>query len=219
MEGHKRNSPTSVLLALRLNPKIWFSATTDYELTKVLHMGLCGKVVKARCKYSNRMVAIKYISKCLQTEYICVRAIREIKIMRELTQMGSTFSPELIDAFLVNCETSSQYFGFFLVMEFFENSLNTLMNRIDLFKQKDLEVLVYNLLCALKYLHSANILHRDIKPSNILIDANCNVKICDYGISRTQPLSCIGKGSGNTKRMRDFIMRQKVMSTTDEDDV
>lgn len=43
---------------------------------------------------------------------------------------------------------------------------------------------MYNLLCALKYIHSAKVLHRDIKPANILINEDCSVKICDFGLAR-----------------------------------
>lgn len=46
--------------------------------------------------------------------------------------------------------------------------------------------IVYNILCSLNFLDSANVLHRDLKPNNILIDANCVVKICDFGYARTQ---------------------------------
>ena len=45
----------------------------------------------------------------------------------------------------------------------------------------------YNQLCALNYIHSANIIHRDLKPSNFLIDSNCYVKICDFGLARVLP--------------------------------
>ena len=48
-------------------------------------------------------------------------------------------------------------------------------------------VFLYNSLCALNYIHSANIIHRDIKPANLLINSECNVKICDFGLARSMP--------------------------------
>lgn len=36
----------------------------------------------------------------------------------------------------------------------------------------------------MKYIHSANVLHRDLKPGNILVNADCDVKICDFGLAR-----------------------------------
>lgn len=66
-------------------------------------------------------------------------------------------------------------------------------------------MLIYNIIWALKFIHSANIMHRDIKPANILFDVNFNVKICDFGIARSLPESLVGKGSGNSKRIRDSI--------------
>jgi serine/threonine protein kinase len=47
-----------------------------------------------------------------------------------------------------------------------------------------IEYFVYQILRGLKYLHSANVLHRDLKPSNLLINANCDLKICDFGLAR-----------------------------------
>lgn len=43
---------------------------------------------------------------------------------------------------------------------------------------------IYQLLRGLKYIHSANVLHRDLKPSNILLNGNCDLKICDFGLAR-----------------------------------
>ncbi|KAL6007143.1 Cyclin-dependent kinase 7 [Asimina triloba] len=46
------------------------------------------------------------------------------------------------------------------------------------------------LLQGLQYLHSANILHRDLKPGNILLNSNCDLKICDFGLARTKNDKC-----------------------------
>ena len=44
--------------------------------------------------------------------------------------------------------------------------------------------IMYQILRGLLFLHSAKIIHRDIKPSNILINEDCSIKICDFGLSR-----------------------------------
>ncbi len=76
---------------------------------------------------------------------------------------------------------------------------------------------MYNILRAMKYLHSANVIHRDLKPGNILIDSDCQIKVCDFGLARTLPDSCIGQGSGNSKRMRDSILKSQLMQTSGEE--
>ena len=38
--------------------------------------------------------------------------------------------------------------------------------------------IIWQLMKALKFLHSADLLHRDVKPSNLLLNADCHVKIC-----------------------------------------
>ena len=60
----------------------------------------------------------------------------------------------------------------FIVMEYVRNDLRKLLdlgNQTNLTEQH-LKVMMYYLLCSLKFLHTANVVHRDIKPSNILIN-------------------------------------------------
>ena len=60
---------------------------------------------------------------------------------------------------------------------------------------------IYQTLCGLKYIHSANVLHRDLKPGNLLVNADCELKICDFGLARgyspgnnTNPRSAANQG-------------------------
>lgn len=48
--------------------------------------------------------------------------------------------------------------------------------------------IVYQILKALKYMHSGELIHRDLKPSNILLDSECHVKIADFGLARSLSL-------------------------------
>src|SRR5277367_3618942 len=44
---------------------------------------------------------------------------------------------------------------------------------------------IYQTLRALKALHSADVINRDLKPSNLLLNANCDLKVCDFGLARS----------------------------------
>ena len=78
------------------------------------------------------------------------------------------------------------------------------------------KLILYNLLCAIKFMHSANVMHRDLKPGNILINQECQIKICDFGIARTLPGSLLGKGSGNSRRLRETICQKDLKGTNQQ---
>ena len=105
-------------------------------------------------------------------------------------------------------------------MEYLETDLLSFMTgKSDLnfhnLTQIQAERIFFNCVCAIKFLHSANIIHRDIKPSNIVIDRDFNAKICDFGLARTLPKSCFGPGSGNSKRVRDSILNAEITGYSD----
>ena len=45
--------------------------------------------------------------------------------------------------------------------------------------------MIYDILCGLLYLHKADIIHRDLKPANILVNDDCTIQICDFGLARS----------------------------------
>jgi len=73
----------------------------------------------------------------------------------------------------------------YMVMEICDSDLKELCRQKDVtLTALHINTILYNLLVGLSYLHSAGIYHRDLKPANCLVNQDCSVKICDFGLSR-----------------------------------
>ena len=66
-----------------------------------------------------------------------------------------------------------------------ETDLHNVIKRKTILKDIHKQYIMYQLLKATKYLHSANVIHRDQKPSNILLNQECHMKLCDFGLARS----------------------------------
>lgn len=65
---------------------------------------------------------------------------------------------------------------------------------------------LYQLLRGCKYIHSANVIHRDLKPGNLLVNADCELKICDLGLSRAFERSTIpGEGEESVSHLTEYV--------------
>lgn len=101
------------------------------------------------------------------------------------------FVTKLLDIIIAKDESEplSEARGIFLVMDYEESDVRKLIkeSKDGDISETHIRVLLYNLLCSLNYIHSAKVMHRDIKPANLLLDSNCQVKVCDFGLARTFP--------------------------------
>lgn len=60
-----------------------------------------------------------------------------------------------------------------------------------------IRIIIFNLLQAVNHLHVHNVVHRDLKPGNILMNSDCNIKLCDFGLARTVLRPDSGKSKTN----------------------
>lgn len=72
----------------------------------------------------------------------------------------------------------------YLVFDFMETDLHAVI-RADILEEIHKKYVMYQILKALKYMHSGELIHRDLKPSNILLNSECLVKLADFGLARS----------------------------------
>ncbi|CAG8641964.1 1866_t:CDS:10 [Paraglomus brasilianum] len=129
-------------------------------------------------KPSGQKVAIKKITP-FDHSMFCLRTLREIKLLRY-------FNHENIIAILdvVKPESLEKFNEVYLIQELMETDMHRVIRTQEL-SDDHCQYFIYQTLRALKALHSANVLHRDLKPSNLLLNANCDLKVCDFGLARS----------------------------------
>lgn len=63
----------------------------------------------------------------------------------------------------------------FIVMNYVNNDLKQALKNNSGLNEEVVTAILFKILCALNFLHKANVMHRDLKPANILIDENLRV--------------------------------------------
>jgi len=152
----------------------------DYTILKVLGVGGYGTVCQACHEPTKTVVAIKRMRKLFNNKMDCKRILREVSILKRLNHPNVVKLHDILDV-----KDVENFNNIYLVMEYTELDLHRLLQSNIYLDIEQVRKLIYNTLVALKYIHSAGVLHRDIKPGNILINKDCSVKICDFGLART----------------------------------
>ncbi|KAK4781964.1 hypothetical protein SAY86_016066 [Trapa natans] len=138
-----------------------------------------GVVCSAYDQKTGEEVAIKKISNLFSGPCTAVRTLREIMILRQMRH-GNVISLKKV----MLPAKKTNFKDVYLVYELMETDLHDIISSGQPLSKHQIQYFIFQILCGLKYLHSANILHRDLKPANILVNRNCDLKICDFGLAR-----------------------------------
>ena len=73
----------------------------------------------------------------------------------------------------------------YIILEWADTDLRKVFQSSVYLSDEQVKSIIYQILLAVKYIHSADIIHRDLKPGNILINNDWSVKVCDFGLARS----------------------------------
>uniref|UniRef100_A0A8C1PRF6 MAP/microtubule affinity-regulating kinase 3 n=1 Tax=Cyprinus carpio TaxID=7962 RepID=A0A8C1PRF6_CYPCA len=146
----------------------------NYRLLKTIGKGNFAKVKLARHILTGKEVAIKIIDKTQLNPTSLQKLFREVRIMKTLRH------PNIVRLFEV-IETEKTLY---LVMEYASGG-EVFDYLVSHGRMKEIEARAKfrQIVSAVHYCHQKNIVHRDLKAENLLLDADANIKIADFGFS------------------------------------
>ena len=159
-----------------------FEVKKKYVPIKPIGKGAYGIVCSAKDEKLNTKVAIKKITNAFENVVDAKRTLREIKLLRHLRHENIV---PITDCMLPSKEEEYSFNDVYVMYELMDTDLHQIIRSDQPLTDDHCQYFVYQLLRGLKYIHSADVLHRDLKPSNLLLNANCDLKICDFGLART----------------------------------
>ncbi|KAI3441769.1 uncharacterized protein J3R85_001801 [Psidium guajava] len=142
--------------------------------------GAYGLVCAAMNSETNEEVAIKKIGNAFDNRIDAKRTLREIKLLRHMDHENVVALKDIIRP-----PSRENFNDVYMVCDLMDTDLHQIIRSNQTLTDDHYRYFLYQLLRGLKYVHSASVLHRDLKPSNLFLNANCDLKIGDFGLART----------------------------------
>mmetsp|Transcript_13137 Transcript_13137/g.30861 ORF Transcript_13137/g.30861 Transcript_13137/m.30861 type:complete len:546 (-) Transcript_13137:224-1861(-) len=153
--------------------------TRRFEFRCYVGRGAYGEVGAAIDLQTKELVAIKKVSGCFSNMTEAKRLLRELRILRHLDdphviKIRGLLRPVSLDSFQ----------DLWIVMDYVDLDMRKLIVSPQTITLQHVQWIARQTLAALSHIHAAHVLHRDLKPANVLLNGSCDVKICDFGLSR-----------------------------------
>ncbi|KDO34829.1 CMGC/MAPK protein kinase [Saprolegnia parasitica CBS 223.65] len=156
-----------------------FDIPKRYQMIKAVGQGAYGCVIAASDTETGQSLAIKNVPNAFNDLVDAKRILREIRLMRHLNH---PYLVNLVD--LIRPSSLREFNDVYIVTDLMETDLHRVIHSNQSITDDHIQYFLYQMLVAIKYVHSAEVLHRDLKPSNILVNSDCDVKLCDFGLAR-----------------------------------
>jgi mitogen-activated protein kinase 1/3 len=132
-------------------------------------------VAGAKDQRDGRSVAIKRISDVFLKDPVpAKRTLREIQLLRHMRHENII---DIVDMW-------EHQNDIYIAETLMEADLHQIIRSGQSLSDDHFQFFIWQLLKGLKYMHSMQVIHRDLKPSNLLVNSNCDLKICDFGLAR-----------------------------------
>lgn len=154
--------------------------SSRYTIDKVIGEGAYGVVIAAHDKKDGHRVAIKRIKRVLDSAGMATRILRELKFLRFLNGHENIISVK--DVLIPG--DRDHFNDVFVVFELMPTDLGRLLRSKTVLNEDHIKLFMFQLLRGVHFLHSARVFHRDLNPNNILVNSDCQLRICDFGLAR-----------------------------------
>eukprot|EP00276_Gloeochaete_wittrockiana_P002175 CAMPEP_0184671132 /NCGR_PEP_ID=MMETSP0308-20130426/85292_1 /TAXON_ID=38269 /ORGANISM="Gloeochaete witrockiana, Strain SAG 46.84" /LENGTH=469 /DNA_ID=CAMNT_0027118203 /DNA_START=96 /DNA_END=1505 /DNA_ORIENTATION=- len=150
-----------------------------YNIVEELGHGAYGLVAGGVDLQTGERVAIKHITHVFDSLIDAKRILREIFLLKRLQHENIISLRDILVP-----QNPTNYNDLFIVFERLDTDLLKVIQSNQYLSIAHVQHFMYQMLKGIKYLHSADIIHRDLKPANVLLNKNCELKICDFGMAR-----------------------------------
>lgn len=182
----------------------------QYKTTKILGCGSYGKVFKGINKTTEQSVAIKMISLYKKSKLYVEQVEHEINFLKIVSK--SKYVVNYIDDFHFTAGKTEYRIIIMEDLSLWKNVYNYIQDLNDKkqeqIPQKNLKLIIINLILGLEHLHKLGIAHRDIKPENLMIDDLFNIKYIDFGHAGSINVNCnndVGTPLYMSPEMSEFV--------------
>ncbi|KAG8464362.1 hypothetical protein KFE25_003425 [Diacronema lutheri] len=158
-----------------------FDVDERYQVKKGVGQGAYGLICAAKDTVSGESVAVKKINNAFEDAVDCKRILRELKLLRHFNHENVLSLRDIMTPPPGKPET---WKDMYLVTELLDTDLHYIIHSKQALTDDHIQYFAYQLLRGLKCIHAARVLHRDLKPGNLLVNKNCDLKICDFGLAR-----------------------------------